>query len=102
MGPLVGPLVDPLVDPLVGPLVGRGSLSPVLCIVHLWALRARNRKKVSKRVFRRVWRKLSKSTRKSLKKPKNTQKGPKIGIFRPFRVFFETFLQTPTFLKDPF
>ena len=61
----------------------------------LRALRAQNRKKVSKRVFLGVWRKVSKNTRKSLKIPKNTQKGPKIGIFRLFRVFFETFLQTP-------
>ena len=30
---------------------------------------------------------------------KNTQKGPKIGIFRLFRVFLETFLQIP---KRPF
>ena len=56
----------------------------------LRALRARNRKKVSKRVFLGVWRKVSKNTRKSLKTPKNTQKGPKIGIFRLFQVFFET------------
>ena len=32
---LVGALVGGHVGPLVGPLVGRGSLSPVLCVVHL-------------------------------------------------------------------
>ena len=67
----------------------------------LRALRARNRKKVSKRVFWGVWRKVSKNTRKSLKiHQKNTQKGPKIDLFRLFRVFFETFLLTPP--KRPF
>ena len=53
------------------------------------ALRARNRKKVSERVLWGVWKKnISKNTRKSLKIRKNTQKGPKIDVFRLFRVFF--------------
>ena len=38
---------------------------------------------------------LQKSPRKYPKVSKNTQKGPKIVIFRPFRVFFVTFLQIP-------
>ena len=59
-------------------------------------------KKISKRVFLGVWRKVSKNTRKKSEntEKKKTQKGPKIGIFRLFRVFFETFLQTPP--KRPF
>ena len=36
-----------------------------------------------------------KSPKKYPKKSKNTQKGPKIGIFRLFLLFFGTFLQTP-------
>ena len=34
----MGALVGALVDPLVGPLVGRGSLSPVLCVVHFFQM----------------------------------------------------------------
>ena len=58
----------------------------------LRALRARKRKKVSKKVF---WGGRQKSPKKNRKKSKNTQKDPKIGIFRLFRVFFGTFLLTP-------
>ena len=52
-------------------------------------------KKVSKGSFWGSGEKSQNIPEKVSKYRKNTQKGPKIGIFRLFRVFFETFLQTP-------
>ena len=85
---------------------GQGSNLATRAAIYrsLRPLRARNRKKVSTRVF---WGGLEKSLEKYPKKSKNidfrTFLGIFSGIFRPFRVFFETFLQTPQkTLFEPF